>query len=345
MASRHTPLGKVVFDPALKITLNNSIKEIRLVDVAAAVILRSDGSFLLAQRPAGKVYEGYWEFPGGKIEAGETPLHALRRELHEELGITATTAFPWLTRVFTYPHATVRLHFFRVTEWQGELHGHEGQQFAWQPPTLPRPLGVMGKISVSPVLPANAPILRALELPYLYAISNAAELGVEEFMRRLESALQNGLRLLQLRENNLPRSEMRALSLRAVKLAHAHGAQALINGDIGLARETGADGLHLSSVQLAACDTRPDVPWCGASCHNAEELQRAGMLGLDFAVLSPVLPTRSHPGAAHLGWEKFAEMVAGTAIPVYALGGLAATDLPVAQRHGAHGIALLRQAW
>lgn len=323
--------------------MNNSIKKNRIVDVAAAVIFHADGSFLLAQRPAGKIYEGYWEFPGGKIEANETPLHALHRELGEELGITPVTAYPWLTRVFTYPHATVRLHFFRVTEWQGKLHGHEGQQFAWQPPALS--LKARQQISVSPVLPANMPILRALELPYLYAISNAAELGVEEFMRRLERALQNGLRLLQVREKNLSRDEMWVLSLRVLELAHTYGARVLINRDIELARETGADGVHLSSIQLAACNVRPDVPWCGASCHNAEELRRAEALGCDLALLGPVLPTRSHPGAPHLGWESFAAIAADSFIPVYALGGLTRDDMQTAWRHGAHGIGLLRQAW
>jgi len=341
-------------------------------EVAAAVLLREDGSFLLAQRPPDKIWAGYWEFPGGKIEPCETPHHALVRELREELGIEVETAYPWVTRIFTYPHATVRLNFFRVTKWNGELHPHEGQQFAWQrlPDVYPiqktsvssfprkressdlikldsrfRGNDIAFWITVSPILPANAPILRALELPPLYAISNVDELGVGEFMRRLEAALHNGLRLVQMREKNLPHTEMRALSLRVLELAHAHGAQVLINGGVELAREIGADGVHLSSVQLAACSTRPDLAWCAASCHNAEELQRAGEMGLDFAVLGPVLPTKSHPGAAHLGWEAFGEIAAGSAIPVYALGGLCRNDMETAWQHGAHGIALLRQAW
>jgi len=308
----------------------------KIIDVAAAVLLREDGAFLLAQRPPGKVYEGYWEFPGGKIEAGETPLHALCRELYEELGITGITAHPWLERVFTYPHAVVRLHFFRVFAWQGEPHGHEGQQLSWQ--RLPL-------LSVAPLLPANAPILRALELPGLYAISNAAELGREEFMRRLERTLQNGLRLLQVREKNLSEETMAQFADQVVRLAHRYDTKVLINSDAELARRVGADGVHLTAAQLHECQDRPAFAWCSASCHNTTELQHAWELGFDCALLSPVLPTQSHPGAAHLGWKKFAEMLAGTTIPVYALGGLTAADLPVAQQHGAHGIALLRQAW
>ena len=96
-----------------------------LVEVAAAVLIRPDDSFLLACRPDGKPYAGYWEFPGGKIEAGESPLQALTRELDEELGITVRQATPWLTRTFSYPHATVRLRFYRVTAWHGELTPRE----------------------------------------------------------------------------------------------------------------------------------------------------------------------------------------------------------------------------
>jgi len=372
-------------------TLNHLTEKSKIVEVAAAVLQKPDGSFLLAQRPPDKIWAGYWEFPGGKVEPGETPRHALVRELREELGIEVQTAYPWLTRAFTYPHATVRLYFFRVTAWDGELHPHEGQEFAWQRTNPPQPpffkVGSRGEaaphseepgpipplakggrrgdfahdetdserasphdtfnfsLNVSPVLPANAPILRALELPTLYAISNAAELGVEEFMHRLEAALHKGLRLVQLREKSLPHDALRELAQRVVTLAHAHGARVLLNGDVALAQQVGADGVQLTGAQLAELQHRPEVDWCAASCHSAEELRRAEALGCDFALLSPVLPTKSHPGAAHLGWEKFAEIAAGASIPVYALGGLTDADMEIAWHHGAHGIALLRQAW
>ncbi len=308
----------------------------KIIEVAAAVLLRADGSFLLAQRPEGKAYAGYWEFPGGKVELAETAYQALCRELREELGITVTRAHPWLTRIYTYPHATVKLHFFRVYEWQGEPQGLEQQRLSWQ--SFPQ-------LSVAPLLPANAPILSALQLPPLYAISNAAELGTDKFLLRLEVALQRGLRLLQVRESHLPRPDMQSFTLEVVKLSHAHGARVMINGDAELAKSVGADGLHLTGKQLHACEVRPDFDLCSASCHSAEELRIAGKLGFDFALLSPVLPTLSHLGAAHLGWEKFSICIEGTALPVYALGGLVAEDMPIALAHGAHGIALMRQAW
>ena len=121
----------------------------KVVEVAVGVLIRADGHFLLTSRPAGKVYEGYWEFPGGKIEAGETVEQALRRELQEEIGITIATAQPWRIEMVDYPHALVRLHFCQVFEWTGELQMKEGQRFAWQ--GLP--------VQVQPVLPGTVPVL------------------------------------------------------------------------------------------------------------------------------------------------------------------------------------------
>ena len=119
------------------------------VDVAVGVLIDRDGNFLLTSRPEGKVYAGYWEFPGGKLEAGETVEAALRRELHEELGITIGTAHAWKIELMDYPHARVRLHFCKVYEWRGAFEMREGQAMAWQ--TLP--------VQVQPVLPGTVPVL------------------------------------------------------------------------------------------------------------------------------------------------------------------------------------------
>jgi 8-oxo-dGTP diphosphatase len=300
------------------------------------VITRPDGCFLLGQRPAGKAYAGYWEFPGGKIEAGEAPLPALARELREELGIEVEAAYPWLTRDYDYAHAAVRLRFFRVVKWSGTLHGRESQRFVWQAPDA---------ISVDPLLPANAPILRALRLPPVYAITRAAELGPAELLRRLEQALAGGLRLLQVREKELGEKELRDLAARVIERARAHGARVLVNGNLKLARELGADGVHLPSAQLKETRLRPDLALVGASCHDADELARAQALGADFVVLGPVAPTPTHPGAAGLGWARFAALLKDCPLPVYALGGLKPADLETAWRHGAHGISMMRAAW
>jgi 8-oxo-dGTP diphosphatase len=119
------------------------------VQVAVGVLVREDGSFLLTSRPVGKPYAGYWEFPGGKVEQGETTHQALCRELHEELGIDVSAATAWKVEVVDYPHSLVRLHFFKVTGWSGVLQMREQQLAQWQ--TLP--------VSVSPILPGTVPVL------------------------------------------------------------------------------------------------------------------------------------------------------------------------------------------
>ena len=126
-----------------------------VIEVAVGVLMQPDGAFLLTTRPQGKVYAGYWEFPGGKLEAGETVEQALRRELQEEIGITIGAANVWRVQRVDYPHALVRLHFCQVHHWQGELHMREGQSYAWQ--TLP--------VSVSPILPGAVPVLDWLAAP------------------------------------------------------------------------------------------------------------------------------------------------------------------------------------
>ena len=121
----------------------------RPVDVAVGVLIDAQGRFLLTSRPAGKVFAGYWEFPGGKLEANETVEQALRRELHEEIGIHIGAAQAWKVELMDYPHARVRLHFCKVYEWHGAFEMRERQTMAWQ--TLP--------VTVSPVLPGTLPVL------------------------------------------------------------------------------------------------------------------------------------------------------------------------------------------
>jgi 8-oxo-dGTP diphosphatase len=308
------------------------------VDVAVAVLLRPDGTFLLAQRPKKKVYAGYWEFPGGKVEPGETVREALVREIREELGVEVTAAYPWITQVFTYPHATVRLHFYRVTRWVGEpaTQPHEHEAVVWQ---------ALDNLTVLPLLPANTTVMRALRLPEEYAVSDAAGMGGVEFLVRLEHRLRNGLRLLQLREKSMDVAALEPLAMKVVALARAYGARVLINGDVDLARRIGAHGVHFSASQLMGLPLRPELAWCAASCHNAAEMRRAEELGLDFVVIGPVLDTPSHPGMATLGWDGFAALAGGAALPVYAIGGMRSDLLEQARTLGAHGVAMIRGSW
>jgi 8-oxo-dGTP diphosphatase len=295
-----------------------------VVEVAAAVIQRPDGAFLLAQRPPGKVYAGYWEFPGGKAEAGEPLQAALARELHEELGIDVETAYPWITRVFTYPHATVRLNFFRVMSWRGEPHPREDQAIAWQRTS---------HTTAAPMLPANAPVLASLALPHEYGVTDAGQWGTAAMLEKLEQRLARGLKLVQLREPE----ERRDFVDQAIERARRYGCKVLVKWP-----HPGADGMHLTAAQLMALRKRPKYGLVAASCHTREELERAMALELDFAVLGPV---KEKTGASPMGWQWFAEITRGSTVPVYAIGGLRRADMEEAWRAGAHGLAMIRGAW
>jgi 8-oxo-dGTP diphosphatase len=300
----------------------------KITEVAAAVIERP-GEFLLAQRPAGKPYPGYWEFPGGKVEAGEDPRAALDRELREELGIEVREAAPWITRVYAYTHATVRLHFFRVSRWDGEPRPLEDQAIRWQR---------VGAPDVEPMLPANAPVLAALDLPSIMVVSDAQSQGVDAWVHALEARLAEERLLIQVREKGFDALRLQHLLSRVLARAQPMRSPVVVNSDCGAFPQ--CRGLHLASHALMALASRPDATLVGASCHDAAELDQAERIGADYVVLGPVEPTPSHPGAQGIGWTAFEALARGRAMPVYAIGGLARADLSRARAHGAHGIAL-----
>jgi 8-oxo-dGTP diphosphatase len=304
-----------------------------ITEVVVAIFLKPDGTFLLSSRPHGKPYPGYWEFPGGKIEAGETVLQAMIRELVEELNVTITAATPWFSFVMHYTHASVRLHCWRVSAWQGEMRGMEGQNFEWQQ---------LNRLNVGPTLPGCVPIFRALALPGEYAITDASEAGEAIYLARLERALERGLRLVQVREKQMSPDALQRFARAVVAMSHAYGAKVLVNGDAGLAMRVGADGVHLTSVQLGQCNVRPDFPLVSASTHHRDEIEHAATLNLDFVVLGAVKPTRTHPAQAPMGWQRFGDLVAAAPLPVYALGGLTGQDLEIAIKQGAQGVAMQR---
>lgn len=314
------------------------------VEVAVGVIERPDGQVLLGQRLAGKPYAGWWEFPGGKVESGESVERALARELHEEIGLESVRSLPWVVRTHRYAHADVRLHFRRVFEWSGEPRGREGQSLAWR---------YAAAIDLAPLLPATVSPIAWLRLPAIYAVSCASEIGLSRFVERLTGLLEGfqpdqppkGAVMLQLREPELPETDFARLFGQIRALRRHFPLKVLVSSRHALSYAAAVDGLHLTARDLAASAGRPRLPWVAASCHTAAELERAAACGCDFAVLGPVQATASHPGAQGLGWAEFARQVAATPLPVYAIGGLQADDLVSARQSGAHGVALMRAFW
>jgi 8-oxo-dGTP diphosphatase len=301
-----------------------------VVRVAAAVILGSGGQVLLAQRPPGKAYAGYWEFPGGKVEPGESVHDALVRELCEELGLEVVDAAPWLVQRYTYPHADVELYFFRVFAFTGEPYGHDGQAFRWQTP---------GRFDVAPLLPANTAILRALELPTLCGVVPAATLAAPS-STILRRALDQGVGLIRVDAAAGVATGERPAIERLARLAAAAGARVLLGGSEADARALGCAGMHWTAAELRVATARPADLLVGATCAHAADIAHAGALGLDFVELERVAASTPGSDGAARGWDAFAQAIAATAVPVFARGDLARTDLAFAQRQGAHGVAL-----
>lgn len=310
----------------------------RRVHVAAAAIFNDQGQVLIARRPSIADQGGLWEFPGGKLAPYETGLEALRRELREELGISIQRAQPLIRVHHEYPDKHILLDVWETHDFEGEPWGREGQAVRWVSPDD------FGRYAFPA---ANGPIIRAVTLPHDYLITGEAS-DEDEFDRKLERALvEDGIKLVQLRAHDLEESAYRARAERALVTCREHGASLVLNCSLETFRAVNADGLHLPSRELMALTHRPieEGKWLAASTHNDEQLAQAQRLGCDFATLSPVRETPSHPGAVTIGWHDLQQMVEEVTMPVYALGGTSRDDGDRARAVGAQGIASIREFW
>lgn len=320
------------------------------LEVAVGVLLNQHGQVLLGKRPADKPWPGWWELPGGKIEAGESVIQALVRELREELGIETTHAHPWVTYTHEYPKNFVKLSFCLVREWEGEPQCLEGQELAWVNPK--------GPLEVGPVLPATEPPLKWLQLPERYLITNIDEPArLPAYLEQLEQALQQGPALVQFREPAWaarPDAEfhLHQAFLQVVNLCQRYQARCLVNSLHPESWWDHADGVHLRASDAQALsakchDTLTTFPaiskgLIGISTHNESDIEIARKIQADFLVLGHVLETSSHPGDPGMGWARFASLAEQAGLPVFAIGGQSAKTLADARNHGAHGIAGIR---
>ncbi len=307
-----------------------------LIPVACGVLVDRQGRVLSAQRPEGKVAAGYWEFPGGKIEPGESAAAALVRELQEELGVTVREARPLIRFRHAYTNREVILDTWLVTAFDGEPHSREGQALAW--------LSRDELVAQKQVLPTVGPIARALTLPvdYVFTSPQASLEAVTAGLSRLPAAALLRLRLPALEDADYERLAQ-ALAPRCV----AAGVRLVLDRDPAQVQRLGAAGWHATASRLAGLTQRPLPPelLCLASCHRRADLQKARLLGFDAAVLGPVQPTPSHPGQAGIGWNAFAEQIEGLPLPVYAIGGLGPAQREEAYNAYAQGVAGISAYW
>jgi 8-oxo-dGTP diphosphatase len=309
------------------------------VHVVAGVISDARDRILLARRTEGRDLAGLWEFPGGKVDPGETPEQALVRELREELGIDARVGDAVIVVPQQYPHKRLRLDVRRIDGWSGTVKGLDGQALAWVPPH---------KLASYAMPDADRPVVAALRDSERYLITPEPD-DDACWLSALSKAFDAGDRRVQLRAPMLAARDparWRALVERAASHAHGAGVDLLINSDIALASTLGV-GVHLRASQLRALSSRPlpSAQRVIASCHDLEELRLAQALDCDAAVLGPVLATASHPGQPGLGWQTFVEMREQVALPIYAIGGMTRSHIEIARSHGAQGIAAIRGLW
>ena len=318
------------------------------IHVVAGVIRDACGRILLARRTEGRDLAGLWEFPGGKVEPGESPEAALVRELREELGIEASVGAALVRVPQQYPDKRLLLDV-RHVQFTGTPKGLDGQALVWAPPHT---------LAGYPMPPADRPVVAALLQPDRYLVTPAPGDGDAAWLAALARSLELGVRRVQLRAPGLDPVLWAQLCVQAVALCREAGADVLVNGDADLAERLGV-GLHVRAAQLAGAEPvrgrraiggRGQEPLVqgrllAASCHGVDDLRRAQALGCDFAVLGPVLATASHPGVPGIGWEAFAAMRERVSLPIHALGGLGIDDIATARAHGAQGIAAIRGLW
>jgi 8-oxo-dGTP diphosphatase len=309
-----------------------------MIRVAAAAIFDSEARVLVSKRAEHMHQGGLWEFPGGKCEAGESIQQALHRELKEELGIVALTFEPLIRIRHDYGDRDLLLEFFRVDRFQGEPKGLEGQPLKWLFPS---------EMEAHRFPAADRPVITALQLPSRYLITGEDANQADVFLGRLENALDEGVGIVQLRAHGLSDMDYQRLLCACLVRCHARGVKLIINRPARVMDWwQQADGVHLTARQLMLLKQRPSgVGLLGASCHHPKELARVVELQLDYALLSPVESTASHPQTPTLGWAQFTEWVDQVNVPVYALGGMQAASLKQAKLAGAQGIAGISTFW
>lgn len=297
--------------------------------VAVGVIKDGLGNVLISLRHDTAHQGGLWEFPGGKVEAGETVEQALNRELYEELKISIQGMVPLIKIRHQYSDISVLLDVWTVTHFSGVPKGCEGQMIKW----------VAKKQLRNYSFPdANYPIITAVNLPSEYAILNGTE--DVDLLKNLNTLLDSGVTLIQARLKALSFQSVKRFFEQAIPLCQEKEVCLLVNSAVENVDQISTDGIHLTARDLLALKERPaSYRWVAASCHNQKELHHAESIGVDFVVLAPVLVTKTHPNVEPIGWKSFKQLTNEINLPVFALGGLQKIDKEKAQREGAQGIA------
>lgn len=314
-----------------------------IVHVAVAVIMNQHNQVCISLREKGVHQGSLWEFPGGKIEQSETVEQALKREIKEELNLSIKTSRPLIKINHIYSNVSVCLHVQKILSYSGEAKSMEGQLVKWVN---------VSQLSDYDFPAANAGIVQAIQLPKYYLITGKF-IDQKNFILKLDKALKNNIRLVQLRlknENLAQVGDPHELIAEVSLMCEKVNARLLFNlseqwNKVIDFTKIPFSGFHLDSASLMSNTKRTEGKMLSASCHNEKELEKALQLKADFVVLSPVQKTTSHLDMVPIGWDTFSELIENIAIPVYALGGVTADDLEIAQNNGAQGVAAISAFW
>ena len=295
------------------------------IEVVAAVIRDGDGNILIAQRPQNKHQGGKWEFPGGKVEAGESRRAALARELNEELGIDIGRSARLISVYHEYEDKSIYLDVYEITQWEGTASGREGQPVQWVRPSA---------LHDFEFPEANRPIIEAAILPKFIKILKPVATA-ESFENQVLSSLASGQSFVlhDFEETELTHEQLSWL----LDTAESRNVEVVFQSPPPLVRHD--YNLHLSPDELLKAQVKPEARRVSATCHTPGELFKAQRLGLNFIFIGPVLMNSLEREQKALGWPSFQSLVGRVNIPVYAVGGLSDKDLELAREYGAQGIA------
>ena len=303
-----------------------------MLHVAVAIIKNSNQEVLVALRSPDSHQGNLWEFPGGKLELAETVFAALQREIREEVGLRIRAAYPFIKIQHDYGDKQVLLDVWQVTEFDGVAAGREGQKIQWLAP----------KDMESRQFPeANHRIINLLQLPTQMAITPQFE-NFPQLSAYLGTFAHSGAQALQIRQKHLTADQLLDWTRRSLDRLRDCGPRLIVNGSFSLEKDLPHEvGLHLTSTELGRLQTSVGERsrLVGCSCHSGEELTKAEALGFDYALLSPVASTVKYPNKSPLGWSGFEELAASVSLPVYALGGMKRSDVRIALKRGAAGVA------
>lgn len=311
---------------------------LRRQGVSVGILTDSRGYVLISRRTKAQTYSGFYEFPGGKVEAGENPVSALARELWEEIGVSDPVVSPLIRLDHDYPQNPVRLFVYRVGLWKGKPRANLGQTLRWSR---------LESVSHLRLLEASRKITFALRLPKTISVipeeilGQAPQLAAERLRHGFESGTFDAA-MVRIRADQGQKKDW----LCAVA-SECPGRTLLANVGADLcAVPSGYSGLHLPESVMSGLAEKPVVDgWVGASVHSRAAALKARNLGLDYVLVGNVRATPSHPGQAGIRWRGFESIAMAARLPAFAIGGLSPSDFDLARKHWAQGVAGIRGFW